>query len=166
MKKNLVVCCAAIFLIACSPKVRTKLTENLAPLDYKTEVEVIEINQPIPTSAKIIGTIKIGDSGFSVNCNYKSVLEKAKNEARKAGGEAIKITKHAFPNAMGSTCHRITANILKISDPQDLTVLRAQDEIVIDSTWNYAKIFIYRPPGLGSLIGYDVYLGNAFWEGL
>ena len=78
------------------------------------EVKVIGLKDPMPAHAEEIGSVKIGDSGFSTDCGWDIALEKAVNEARKKGGNAIKIIKHTPPN-MGSTCHRITALILRVS---------------------------------------------------
>jgi hypothetical protein len=104
-----------IFLCACSPKVKPTITKSYPPLDYRETVSVLGLNEDAPANAEILGTVKIGDSGFSTNCGYDVAIEKAINEARKVGGNAIQITKHIPPNLMGSTCHRITARILRLS---------------------------------------------------
>ncbi|WP_139063678.1 hypothetical protein [Flagellimonas eckloniae] len=80
---------------------------------YDEKVEVFELNQEKPNNAEHVGTIKIRDTGFSIKCNYEIVLDQAKLEARRLGGNAIKITKHKKPN-FWSTCHRLDAIILKI----------------------------------------------------
>jgi len=41
-----------------------------------------------------LGKIKIGDTGFSTDCSYEKAIEIAELEARKVGGNAVKITKH------------------------------------------------------------------------
>lgn len=102
-----------MFFVDCSPKVRTKVTKSYPALDYKEEVQLIGITGKTPPSAIEIGTVKVGDSGFSTNCGWSVVIEEAKMEARKAGGNVLKIIKHIRPN-LGSTCDRITAKILKI----------------------------------------------------
>ena len=104
-----------LLLTACSPKISTSITKTYPALDYREEVVVIGLDDPMPADAEQIGTVKIGDSGFSTDCGWDIVIEKATAEARKAGGNAIKIIKHSPPNALGSTCHRITALILKVS---------------------------------------------------
>ena len=98
-----------ITLSSCTPLITTKLERKLPAADSKQEIKVLELNTEIPIDAVVIGTVKIGDSGVTVNCGYQVVLDRAKLEARKAGGNAIKITEHIFPGF--STCHRITAKI-------------------------------------------------------
>lgn len=100
-------------LSSCSPKISTALIKDYGTLDYDDPVQVLNLNEQQPEHAEVLGHVKIRDTGFSVKCNYSVVLDKAKLEARKVGGNAIKITKHNKPN-FWSTCHRIDATILKI----------------------------------------------------
>lgn len=150
----------AILLIACSPKVTTKLAKTLPPIDFKEEITIISIADDAPTSAIEIGTVKIGDTGFSTNCGWDIGIEKAKIEARKAGGNVLKIVEHTPPN-FSSSCDRFTARILKVENPDDLKKIKESNAVAIDSTWNYAKLFVYRPSGAGFLVGYDLYLGDS-----
>jgi hypothetical protein len=78
-------------------------------------------------------------------------------EARKIGGNAIKISKHKPPN-MGSTCHRITAVILRIENASEIAAAAKIDDVA--ANWDYALLHIYRLGGPGAMVGYDVYLGN------
>ena len=159
--KKILLGLTTILLAACSAKISTSLTKTLPPLDYKEEVTVIGISEDAPANATEIGIVKIGDTGFSTNCGWDVVVEKAKTEARKAGGNVLKITEHIPPSMMGSSCDRITAKILKVENPQDLTNLKSKNTSVVDSTWDYAKLYVYRPGGAGALVGYDLYLGDS-----
>jgi len=110
---NLLILVALFFVTACSPRVSKTITKSYAPLDYKEDVVVLDLQTPVPAGAEKIGTVKVGDTGFTMVCGWKTVIEKAKLEARKAGGNAIKITEHKTPDII-SSCHRITADILLI----------------------------------------------------
>jgi len=103
-----------VIISSCSPKISTNITTNYNPLDSKEEVVILGINKEVPKNAEILGQVKIGDTGFSIKCDYDIVIEKAKTEARKVGGNAIKILKHKTPSFLGSSCHRITARILQV----------------------------------------------------
>lgn len=105
-----------IFLSSCSPKVTTVSYFDLEALEHTEEVTVIDIHHLPPDESVIIGKIKIGDSGFTNNCAYIVVIEYAKLEARKQGGNALKITSHKFPSILGSTCHRIEADVLFVEN--------------------------------------------------
>ncbi len=154
---------SAILLIilvlgSCSPKVMTELNKSYEPLDYNQEVVVIGIDQSVPEGSEELGQIKIGDSGFTTNCDYETVINKAKEEVRKAGGNSLKITEHKPPTVMGSSCHRITATILKLKDPQTFIADNSEEELLdID----YAIINVYRYSGAGALVNYDLHLGDS-----
>jgi hypothetical protein len=147
-------------LSACSTKVSTSIYSSYPILDYKQEVLVIPLDQSAPDKVEVLGQVKINDSGFSTKCGYKYVINRAKLEARKVGGNAIKIVGHKLPSPMGSACHRITANILKIDDD----VPYQQPEAVFDSAMRragYAILHIYRNTNLGVLLNYDLHLGDT-----
>lgn len=136
------------------------MTKSYPPLDYKEEVTVIGLAEEPPANAIEIGKVEIGDTGFTTNCGWDIVTEKAKAEARKAGGNVIKIIEHRPPSVMGSSCDRIKALILKVENTEELTRITESRYAIADSTWEYAKLYVYRPGGAGALIGYDLYLGD------
>lgn len=150
-----------LFLTSCSAKLTSSFQKTYLPLDYKEEVVVFQIGEEIPPNAEKLGTIKVGDSGFSIDCNYSTVIEKAKLEARKVGGNALKITQHKTPD-FWSSCHRISAEVLKINDIENFTTITETDDIesvLIDA--DYAIINVYRTGGVGFLVNYDLYLGDS-----
>lgn len=160
MKKihGLILISGLILFSSCSPKISTSLSKNYPPLDYKQEVVVIGLDQAEPENAEVLGQVKIGDTGFSTKCSYDIVIDKAKLEARKAGGNAIKIIEHKPPTAMGSTCHRITAKILKVENIENLVLEEKKDELLdID----HAIFYVYRPSGAGFAVSYDLHLGDT-----
>jgi len=77
-------------------------------------VAVLEINDSIPKYAEVLGTVKVGDTGFTMKCDYNTVLEAAKIETQKAGGNALKIEKHDLPGFV-SSCHQVSATILRLN---------------------------------------------------
>jgi hypothetical protein len=158
MKKILLLSAILLLTLSCAPKVKTKISQKYAPLDYKEEVVVLEMHEAPPGGTELLGTLKIGDAGMTMQCNYAQVLEKARVEARKFGGNIVKITDHKLPDFM-STCHRITADVLR-ADPGEVALLRAGNE-EIDSSLNYAILYVYRRPGPGALISYNLNLGDS-----
>jgi hypothetical protein len=150
-----------LFLTSCSPKLTSSMQTTYASLDYMEEVFVFGIDEQTPPDAEVLGTIKVGDTGFSTNCDYATALDKAKTESRKVGGNALKITKHSLPD-IWSSCHRITVDVLKVEDTEKY-LLNAKmadvDSTLIDE--NYAIINVYRPGGSGALIKYNLHLGDS-----
>jgi len=119
MRKNFFILVGLLIIVtSCSPKISTSISKNYSALDYREDVVVFGLKDAVPENAELLGTVKIGDSGFSTDCSFETVIEKAKIEARKIGGNAIKITKHNSPDLL-SSCHRITANILRINNPKN-----------------------------------------------
>ena len=147
-----------LLLTSCSATLTSSLVKTYPPLHSQEEVRVFTIDESIPPNAEILGTIRTGDSGFSIDCNYATVIEMAKIEARKAGGNAVKITQHKRPD-FWSTCHRITADVLRVDGSETYVAMPEP----IDSTMigaNYAIINVYRPSGVGFLVGYNLHLGD------
>jgi len=147
-----------IFLNSCSPKITTNLVKNNPPLDYKQEVIVIGLSQEEPENGQVLGQVKIGDTGFTTNCSFDIVIDKAKLEARKAGGNVVKIIKHKFPSLMGSSCHRITAKIIKVKNIERYAIEEKEEDLL---DVDYAILNVYRYKGAGALVGYDLYLGDS-----
>jgi hypothetical protein len=147
-----------ISLSACAPKISTTITKNYTALDYREDVWVFGVEDPVPDSSETLGVVKIGDSGFSTNCGWEEIIEKAKMEARAVGGNSIKIIKHTPPN-IWSTCHKITVNILKVKNLDNFKVQETADSALINA--DYALLHVYRYGGTGALISYDLHLGDT-----
>ncbi len=144
-----------LFLLSCcTPLVTTKLEQSIPQSSTDESVKVFGLYSEIPTDAEVLGTVKIGDTGFtaSKNCTFQDVLNTAKDEAKKAGGNAIKIVDHIPPG--NSTCHRITAKILRLVDIK--TSIYRETE----SKNNYAILNIYCEPDTLN-IDYDLHLNDS-----
>ncbi|WP_018628021.1 DUF2846 domain-containing protein [Niabella aurantiaca] len=132
--------------------------------DTANEILVFEVNKKIPATAKTIGQFKIGDKGFTTDCQYQRVIEKAQEKARKAGGNAIQITELKEPD-IWSSCYRIRGNILFIEDIDSLSQVTAavvSTPVPGSDTATYATIYFYRPKNFtGSAIGYNINLDDS-----
>lgn len=104
----------ALFAFAwgCGPTTKKVSVLNVAtPLPPGTEVQVLGATQSVPTGAKILGNVKIGDGLTGTNkCTYAKVVADAQEQARGMGGNLIQIRKHKEPD-MWSTCHRIECDV-------------------------------------------------------
>lgn len=148
-----------IFFVGCSPKVISSVSTQYTPLSEDEEVLVLETYDELPDEAIILGTVKIGDTGFTATSagSYEEVLRIAKEEARKAGGNAIKINQHQTPDGY-STVHRIFADILHIDDP---SAISSTKDLMLTDHPDYAVLYFYRHSGAGALINYDVSIGET-----
>jgi len=117
---------ALLFLLSsCAPSISTSISKNYAALDTTEEVSVIDLSESVPLQSELLGEVKIGDAGFTNKCDFETVITAAKLEARKVGGNAIKIVSHQYPD-LASTCHRILAQIYKVN-PMELAKARSDD---------------------------------------
>ena len=66
--------------------------------------------EPLSSSAKQVGQIKITDNGLSVNCGLLETLNLGKTRTQQAGGNLLYITKIKLPDSF-STCFRLEATI-------------------------------------------------------
>lgn len=100
---------------ACSPRVRTNLINKtkISNQNSTAKVVIYELKDVVPVTAEKLGSVKVTDGGFTLVCDYKTVLAKAEMEAIKAGGNALKITKHTLPGIL-STCHQLEADIYDV----------------------------------------------------
>lgn len=159
MKKIHVLLVGILLLcISCSPIVTTKISKQYSPISYKEDIVVLSLKDAVPVKAEELGVVKIGDSGFTTDCGYDVVIAIAKLEARKAGGNLIKIIEHTPPSIFGSSCHRITVKIFKAENLSEL-VKTEEDTVLMNA--NYAVLNVYRYNGYGALMGYDLYLGDS-----
>jgi len=139
--------------------VTTNIKQTLDPLDFREEVQVFGLTDDLPENARLVGYMELKDNGFTLNCGWEQVLEKAVMEARKAGGNAIKITEHWPPSVFGSSCHQIKAKILKIDHPGTVVAKKPVEDPLIDA--DYALLHIYRHGGMGALVGYDLHMEDT-----
>lgn len=145
---------------SCAPKVTTNIKVSSEPLDYREKVRVYTLVDAVPTDITELGTAKIGDTGFTVDCSYDKVIALAKLEARKAGGNAIKIVEHTPPDLM-SSCHRITFLILRVHDFNSEPLV-TEETVPYDSTATSATICIYRPAKFGgALVSYMIHVNDS-----
>jgi hypothetical protein len=119
--KTLVIFVITILLFSsCALRVNKDITKFYSP-QFPDDNFKIYYYSLMPENAEIIGTISIMDGGMTMTCDLATVLNLAKIEAGQAGGNGLLITKHTKPSAFGSSCHQISAMILKIPDSPTVT---------------------------------------------
>jgi hypothetical protein len=155
---TLLVTLLILLFSSCSPQINKRIQTSYPPLDSKQEVVILGIDEQAPANAEFLGTLKIGDNLVIAACEYDLVIRQAKIEARRVGGNVIKITEHMLPTAMGSSCHRIKADILRIPDmEQFLEDEREEAPVDID----YALLHVYRYSGYGTWVGYNLMMNDS-----
>ncbi|MEI6556009.1 MAG: hypothetical protein WCL70_10485 [Paludibacter sp.] len=113
MKNILFLYLIILLLSSCTPRITTSLIKKEKPLSKNSIVVVYDKNDTLPAATKKLGTTRVNDNASTVEFDYNFVVEVAKLEAGKAGGNAIRIIKHQLPNLL-NTGHEVYADILKI----------------------------------------------------
>jgi hypothetical protein len=112
--RHLIICIFILSLLSsCGPSISRSISQYHPPLDQNEPVEILGLDDTVPDNALTIGSVKLDDTGFSMNCGWDVVITKATDEARSMGGNILKITNHKRPD-FWSTCHRISALVLKL----------------------------------------------------
>ncbi|GHT48823.1 hypothetical protein AGMMS49982_00890 [Bacteroidia bacterium] len=107
---------ALLTLTACSPRVGTLLTKTYPANGAGLPVSVFMNPSLAPANSESLGVVSITDTGFSTLCDSVTVVELLKEEARKAGGNAVVVTEYIRPSIWRSSCHQMTGTILRVHD--------------------------------------------------
>jgi len=102
-----------LFFSSCSPQITTTLSKKYDAIESTQAVKVYDLKEDVPSNSELLGEVSVGDTGFTSKCDYETVIAEASKEARKAGGNALKIISHKYPGL--STCHQIKASIYKVA---------------------------------------------------
>jgi hypothetical protein len=117
----------SLMIFQCSPKIsRIGYPESNAAKNSNCEVLIKENAQIDEIIGLVIGTIKIGDTGFSSNCSEEDVIKILKEEACVLGAEIINIKEVERPD-LSSTCFRCTADFIKLNESINLSDLKSSD---------------------------------------
>ncbi len=170
-----------LILCSCSPLIKKTIADSSAkPLSDSAEVALVTVEQPTPDSCKLIGNLHYGEGGLSPSWGYNKLIQESEKEARKMGGNVIKINELEAPEEGYSNSYTL---YLSVYYRQNLSNIPNRLKAIADSLHKlkfpespptYAILYVYRPPGLGALIGYDIELydnivlcrakNNSFYE--
>ena len=103
---------ALLFASCATSYMHVEVMQKCPVLDYRREVELIPLSDPIPPLSNLLGIITIDGYKLKV-CDEKELLEEAKLKAREIGGDAIKIVKY-LPNYTLKGCAQMTVYVLQL----------------------------------------------------
>jgi len=115
--KNIIPLGLLLFLLlaACQPPLKTVPRHVVTGLDTVSYAAVLEQNElqnrPAGLNLRHLAGIRIKDRGWSRDCEYPEVVERARNKAMKLGGNVMVIVEHDLPSQTGSSCSRIYAEV-------------------------------------------------------
>ncbi|MBN8680438.1 MAG: hypothetical protein J0M29_19590 [Chitinophagales bacterium] len=107
----------ALLFSACAPQM--ELTKSPTLSKYPP-VEPYEAFALLPDSNLLqnkvyLGDIIIRDAGFTMDCDFETVVQLAAEKSRKLGGNCFVLTKHKKPG-LSSSCHQIRGKVYHIDN--------------------------------------------------
>jgi hypothetical protein len=101
-------------LVACSPSVSRRGYTPVPPSNAAACKPALQWRSQLPPIRyRVVGTIEVGDSGFSTDCDEQAVHRLLREEACGAGADIIDILKESRPDVL-STCYRVLARLLRL----------------------------------------------------
>ena len=120
----------SVFLLSCSPKLTNDIVNHKDALGYGSGVTFLGEDADDPGSAEYIGTLSIDRGTMQTRAlgTYDKSLEFLGYEARKMGGNVVKITRHIEPDAF-CVVHRFDTKVFYTSHPETVggTLLDASE---------------------------------------
>ncbi|MEA4936012.1 MAG: hypothetical protein VB102_05135 [Paludibacter sp.] len=117
MKKLTILIFLSAFFYSCMPPVVNRMIMKTYPQkDSATTVKVYFDKSELPSSSESLGIVSVYDGGASIHCDSVAVVNIIKDEVYRAGGNAAYVSEHIRPSFWGSTCHQMTATLLRINN--------------------------------------------------
>jgi hypothetical protein len=104
----------SVLFTACSPKIATTVTRQQPALMENQKVTIYRDNEQVPDDYEMLGTISVGDAGFTTHCDSLRMITLVKEKSREIGGNAVLITEHKRPSFWGSSCHQFKGLVLNV----------------------------------------------------
>ncbi len=118
---NLLAFVILLLTVACQPPVKTiprRVKTGLDSLPYAAVLESREAQNLL--SNRPLATILVKDRGWSRDCEYPEVVERARNKAKRLGANVLVIVEHTLPDQTGSSCSRIRAEVYRVPSLEGL----------------------------------------------
>lgn len=166
MIKQILLFLIAFALINCSSSIKTKISNsNFSALEDNEIIYILKNENSIPKGSDFVGNLKIGDTGFSTDCSYETVINNAKSEAKKLGANLVFLTEVKEPGTFTSSCYRIKAELYRNLDDNAIAALKKKyserNKSRLPKDADYAVIHFYRPSDAnGMLLGYKIKTKN------
>ncbi|RXG17650.1 hypothetical protein DSM03_102527 [Leeuwenhoekiella aestuarii] len=99
-------------ITGCSPKLASHVSNPLTTLTSDEPVAFLDVEHELPDDLIKVGSLRFQDSGFSTDCSFNSLLNKARIEARKNGANIVKVTDTKKPD-LWSSCYRLQIDLYR-----------------------------------------------------
>lgn len=109
---NIIFIITIIGFTSCNPKITSNLINSQSKLSIDDKVALLDIEHKLPDSITKIGDLRFQDSGFSTDCSFNSLMNRARIEARKNGANIVKVVDKKKPD-LWSSCYRLKIELYK-----------------------------------------------------
>lgn len=110
-----------VIAIGCGPGVsRFGYDITGKTIDPDCTVVVIENAAVDSSNAVLLGSVRIGDTGFSIDCGENKVISMLKVEACLLGADIINLYDIKTPDIL-SSCYRVKADFYKLNKANDVS---------------------------------------------
>ncbi len=100
---------------SCSPKIKSNFINPQPKLSIDEKVALLDIEHELPKNITKVGDLGFQDSGFSTDCSFNSLMNKARIEARKNGANIVKVMDKKKPD-LWTSCHRLKIELYKYDE--------------------------------------------------
>ncbi len=106
---------ACVMLLGCGVSKTISVARYYPPTEE--HIELYQAGQNLPQNINRIGSIVIGDTGFTLDskCTYEVCINLIETEARKVGAQIAYIVHVKAPDSH-STCYNITADLYRYNE--------------------------------------------------
>lgn len=149
MKQVLLSLTLIFFILGCESKIgKSLINNNYAPLDFHTELIILNDIEIIPKDIEFIGEITIKDTGANSPCGFAKAFEDVKYNAKMAGANVIVLTDISTIN-LSNTCYRISASLFRAMDKSSKLAIQKniekKNKSRLSEDADYSVIYFYRP---------------------
>jgi len=117
-----------IGLVSCSPKIKSNFANSQPKLSSDENVALLDLEHELPANLIKIGSLKFQDSGFSTDCSFNSILNRARKTARDNGANIVKVVEKKTPD-IWSSCYRLNIDLYRFKG--DIAAL-SQYQLTLD----------------------------------
>jgi len=131
----------ATVLIACAPAVQYEsLSSDRAAKPDNCQLDVYPPEYVLSERFEVLGELRIGDTGLSVNCGLEEVTATAREKTCAQGADALQIIDYQEPD-FGSTCYRLTAQFIAYNFDDWEKHPKTEEELVVYYNRNIDRLF-------------------------
>ncbi|MBS1583123.1 MAG: hypothetical protein JST66_13075 [Bacteroidetes bacterium] len=107
----------ALGTAGCGIGLKVATTAQFPSLGPDAPAGVVEAPERLDTTGmQRVGTVVTRDKGLTVRCDYASVLDTVRKQARSLGANVVRVDEHLTPSPFGSSCHRVRATLFRAED--------------------------------------------------